>query len=290
MMKTIRFISLLTLILVTLGSCYNNNDENLYYESGNIKREVFKQKGGNKAEVKYFYENGDLNEHYFMEDGVYEGKYFWYDEKGRLKYERTYHKGMKHGNLQEYYDDGVCEYSATYKSGKMHGVTIKYNSSEEVSQEFLYLNNRQVIYKQHYVDEARTREKISSFIIDSNKVGHFQGKLIINAKNNKIIEEKSFLYQVKSQDTIKVNKTYSVDLHFACDEIFDLELQIGDMDSTLAFTTTPKVYTSSNNDLTFEVTTKELGDYLVLGKLKIKSKEDGEEYEQVFYHQFYVRE
>jgi antitoxin component YwqK of YwqJK toxin-antitoxin module len=283
-------ILIITLILI---GCKENEKEITYYINGEIKSEVIKTvvDSDKIVDVKKFYETGGLFEQYRIINGYKQGLHYVYYENGNIKVIQTHKDGKKNGVVKEFDKNGIIKVSATYRNNKMNGISKSFNSNGDKQQSFLYLNGSQLIYNQYYVDKEHTGEKIVSCIVDSNHIANAQGQLIFDYKTKGYIEEKSFLYKVfSSNDTLIKDKKHEVNIRFINDQDYSLELQLADMDSTLTFVSPPNIIKSENKELSFDIIPDNLGDYLLLGKLLIKSKEDNEEYEQIFYHQFYVVE
>lgn len=274
-------------IIFILFSCSTNNKQ---------VREVFSENG--KLIRKYLYTDLNDTSSYIMIE---------YFDNGDTETIIPVIKGKINGIVKVFYPNKKIWLIRRYVNGEYHGATYEYNKDlGYLQREILYLNSEQIIDVQYgRAIDCDTLFGVSYYYpvyYDDDTTFLPVGSLTWNKEGQKPKKYQTY-YEVEAEDTIKMGERYKIDLKFNMGLYDDLsiELELGDLDNEFNFIDTTKItkYTSNNLQLDFEITNYELGDNLLLGKIKLfrNRKNVTTEFlnhprikEYIFYHQFEVIE
>ena len=113
----------------------------VYYENGNILREVEYKNDKKEGIEKVYYSNKTLSEIYNYKNGQLEGEFFEYHESGNLSKIGQYKDGKKEGEWKKYQNNNLIKIS-NYKEGLYHGEVISYYLQKSGLEKVLKISNK----------------------------------------------------------------------------------------------------------------------------------------------------
>lgn len=114
-----------------------------YYMSGKIQSEAYYtdfKKGIKSGKFIMYYENGNIKRDMDYLDGKRNGKYLAYNENGKLTEEIDYVEDKIAGKYRTYYESGNLEKDIAYSDSKRNGQFLVYRKTGELKRVDNYVN------------------------------------------------------------------------------------------------------------------------------------------------------
>lgn len=271
-----RLIFMYSIVILTMYSCVNKEyTDYTYYKSGGVK------------EKRIFKSREDL-----LKEKTY--KVFKYSESGTLLTQFEFILGFKNGSYLEYYPTGKLRSSILYNNDKKEGLERHFSENGELVEEIFYINDTPLIKMKSY----NSRNETIDFYYYIEKDSLIENGLLVKDEAGKVDADKSFYYQVSSEDTIVVNEPNSIKIEtYTMGKKNVIRRAIfGSFDENFDFKNPNEVITQKSNDnqISYSFTPRKQGDLLIMGKIYIQgdtldSEIGSSERELIVYRQVYVK-
>lgn len=233
--------------------------------------------------VEEFYDSGEIKVRSEFVNGVQSGLTTLYYKNGMVEAEMQYKDGVKHGQTRQYFESGGTSKIAHSENGKLNGPNKEYDeqgrliyfgnyrSDKPIGMEIFHDYERNLTRRNYYTEEGR--------------IYYYE----FRGEGNEKLANSLMPYFNKSNDTVRLNETYQVDILLAAPLKGDVYLamegpEVGLQGDTLR---------STNKRLfTYKVKPDKVGENLIKGVFKhIKHENDTTTVDGAsFVHRFFAVE
>jgi hypothetical protein len=222
-------------------SCNGEKHEKIYYESGKIKSEYYKNKQGklNGVMINY-YENGDTMTIKTWENGVQVGKELEYYKNNKIKAEFIFEKGKPNGEFIIYYISGNINTTGKLINDKISGTLLDYYDSKD----------KKVLKKTNYINFHDTERLVGW--VEYNEDG--------TVKN-----EESRIILKPLADTVSLGDSVVIKIELTVPRYDSTYFFVGNFGDKFYMNKTPKIDTfySKNHSILFkEIATRKGVNYI----------------------------
>ncbi len=110
--------------------------------------------GRKEGEWILWYKNGQMQKRGYTKEGKEVGKANEWYENGQMKYDQHYVDGKKDGKWLSWYESGAKWTSRDFEMDVLNGKVLVFDTLEELSKEYTYVNGDLVDKVMHYEQNA----------------------------------------------------------------------------------------------------------------------------------------
>ncbi len=163
-----------------------------------------------KSKTYYtFYDSGQIEKSYYQPDknnpNISEVTLF--DTLGNRIIMTNYVNGKREGLSKAYYPNGKLKILQNYKNDSLNGFYRVFNKNGYVKYEALYVNYKQIAFRNYLISQDSVFEKFVSYKLLRDTIYESEGQLVYNTLTEEHEEEMSFAYLLL-EDTSKAMKGF----------------------------------------------------------------------------------
>jgi len=274
---------LILFVLATVLYSCNNNVTEKYYDTGELKEQIYLTEDLDTSKILEFSKEGKL--------------------LSRKEFLKEYYTGILYSTDISYLlDTNTYIYSSWIeekKENKLFGIQryfLKPNLKK--LSRFAFFVDDYLIggVKVKYTDSGRTETGVKMIPDSLRDTLALIQSILVYDKNDSLIKEKSFGYIIHSKDTIEAGEEFEYTIEFI-DGKFGIDSVLhgvfwGTFDTNgVLDTLNPEGYADWSNNFEFTIKYPRVGYNIITGLLKFGGSKNGFWYKKdvIFYHDFYVK-
>lgn len=233
--------------------------------------------------VEEHYDDGRIKLRAAFVNRIQSGLTTLYHRNGMVKAEMPYKNGVKHGQIRQYYESGGTFKIAHAENGKLNGPNKEYDEQGRL----IYFGNYRADYPIgvevfHDYERKITRR---NYYTNEGRPYYYE----FRSEDNEKLASSLLPYFNKSNDTVRLNETYQVDILLAAPLKGEVYLVIESPNAELRGDTLKSI---TNKMFTYKVKPSKVGQNLVRGVFKhIKHENDTTTVDGAsFVHRFFAVE